>query len=222
MTKTRKALILGSTGLVGRHALTLLLDSPQYSTVIAPVRRGSRIHHPKLRAPEIDFSKLAEHPELFQVDVVMSALGSTLRKSGSLDAFRRTDYTLVLEALRLAKAGGARTAILVSAVGASSRSKVFYSRVKGELEDALRGLGFERVHFLRPSLLLGDRHERRIRERLAVWVSEPLTPLFRGRLAKYRPIQANRVAQAMMEADLRHFPAGVHAYEGDQLDSLIL
>ncbi len=224
---------MGSTGLVGRHALTLLIESQRYSAVNAPIRRAdlSRYpQHPKLHATQIDFlrmeaaaaaSAVSPTSNVFACDVFFCALGTTIKQAGSQKAFYQVDHDFIVQSARLARQGGARTAVVISSVGADPKSRVFYSKVKGETERDLAALGFERLHLLRPSLLLGNRAEQRLGEKLASAMAEPLNPIFNfGPLAKYRPIQANRVATAMLEAASRDFPTGVHIHEGSDLEAL--
>jgi uncharacterized protein YbjT (DUF2867 family) len=212
----RAALLLGATGLVGGHCLERLLAEPAYTRVVAPVRRPLARQHPKLEAPIVDFDRLVGHAEIFAVDDVFCCLGTTIRAAGSQDAFRKVDLVYVHDAARLAAEQGARQFLLVSAIGADPTSRVFYSRVKGEAEMAVQGLPFRRVVIARPSLLLGDRAEFRLGERVAEWVTVPLAPLLRGPLAKYRPIEARAVAAALVRLALEA-GSGVRVVESDGL-----
>lgn len=200
---SRNALLAGASGLIGRALLSLLLDSPRYARVHALLRRAvpDLPAHPKLTpivAP--DFTRL---PALPPLDDAFIALGTTIDVAGSQAAFRRVDFDAVADTARAARAAGARRAIVVSALGADERSRVFYNRVKGEMQRAVASLGFETVVFAQPSLLLGDRAalgqpERRI-ERLAMRLSGPLLGLVPARV---RPIHAADVARAMVDAAL--------------------
>lgn len=200
---SRNALLAGATGLIGRALLPLLLESPRHARVHALLRRaGSDLpKHPKLAlivAP--DFTRL---PALPPLDDAFIALGTTLEVAGSRAAFRRVDLDAVVDTARAAKAAGAQRAIVVSALGAGERSRVFYNRVKGEMQRAVASLGFETVVFAQPSLLLGDRAtlgqpERPI-ERLAMRLSGPLLGFMP---AAVRPIRAVDVARAMLDAAL--------------------
>lgn len=213
------ALVLGATGLVGRHCLTRLLEDPAYHRVAALTRRPLPVAHPKLETAEVDFDHLAECGEVFAVDHVFCCLGTTLRKAGSREAFRRVDLEYVGEAARLAADQGASTFVLVSALGADPKSRVFYNRVKGQAEEAVREAGLHRVIVLRPSLLLGDRSESRPGERLAQILTRPLGPFMVGPLARYRPIRAQRVAAALVDA-AHALPDGVHVLESHEIRRL--
>jgi uncharacterized protein YbjT (DUF2867 family) len=198
----RSALLAGTTGLIGRALLTLLLESPHYTSVHALLRRsvGDMPAHPKLHVEVVDFERL---PALPAVDDVFIALGTTIKVAGSEAAFRRVDFDAVLATARLARAAGARRAIVVSALGADADadSKVFYNRVKGDMERAVAALGYETVVFARPSLLVGDRaalgQPVRAGER---WALRLLRPVLGIVPAGVRPIDAGDVARAMLRA----------------------
>src|SRR5881409_191351 len=156
--------LLGATGLVGRHCLDLLSADRAFTRIAVLARRKfAEATAPRVEAHIVDFDHLAERPDLFRVDQVMCALGTTIRAvGGSREKFRAVDYNIPLTAAKLAIKEGARHYLLVSALSANADSRIFYSRVKGELEDALRTLGFRSVTIVRPSLLLGDRTEFRL------------------------------------------------------------
>ncbi|MFD1611140.1 NAD(P)H-binding protein [Sphingomonas tabacisoli] len=195
----------GGTGLVGSLVADALARRPDVelsSLVRAPTRPRDRT---------IDFDALVADPAgtvgPVDVDVGISCLGTTIRKAESQAAFRRVDQDYVFAVARSARDNGARQFILMSSVGAGGRA--FYLRVKGEVEEAVRGLGFERLDIIRPGLLLGDRAERRVAERLAQAAMPILNPLLRGRLEQYAAVPAAAVANAIVQ--LVGAPgAGVH------------
>jgi uncharacterized protein YbjT (DUF2867 family) len=192
---SRIALVAGATGLIGRECLRLLAHDQQVAEVRALVRRPlpPELAVAHVRECRADFDRLHEHPEWFGVDWVFCALGTTIRKAGSKPAFRRVDYDYPLTIARLAREGGARHFLLVSAFGANARSRVFYNRVKGELEDAIRSLGFPSLTIARPSLLLGERNEFRLGEEIAKRVALLAPP-------RWRPVHAAQVATALVRA----------------------
>lgn len=191
----RTVLIAGATGLVGRELLAGLLADASVAQVLSLGRRRANVEHSKLTQQVVDFAAL---PALPAVDEVYLALGTTIKVAGSQQAFRAVDFDANLAVARAARAAGASRAGLVSAMGASAASAVFYSRVKGELEDALAGLGFEGLVIARPSLLVGDRESLgqpgRFGERAGFLVGKVLGALVP---ADYRPIPASRVAAAL-------------------------
>lgn len=194
----RAALLLGATGLVGGHLLDLLLASPRYSRVRVLGRRRPFRRDAKLDFHPIDFDRLVRHAELFRVDDVFCCLGTTIGKAGSQEAFRRVDFSYVVDSARLASEAGADQFLVVSAVGAESGSRVFYNRVKGEMEATVKRFPFRALWILRPSLLLGKREEMRVAERIGEYVSRPLSFVLRGPLRRYRPVHARDVASAML------------------------
>ena len=140
---------------------------------------------------------MADHADLFKVDVIVCCLGTTMKKAGSQRRFREVDLDYPLKAAELGKSKGARAFILMSAIGASSSSTIFYNRVKGELEDALRELGYPYLSIYHPSLLLGDRREQRTAEALGIKAMPLINRALIGPLEKYRGIPAATVARAM-------------------------
>lgn len=217
MTDSPKtALVLGANGLIGNYLLFKLLQSERYARVVSLVRRPLHYAHPKLEERVVDFDRLT--PADVRADDVFCCLGTTIGKAGSQEAFRKVDYQYPLDVGRLALANGAKQYLLVSSLGASAQSSVFYSRTKGETEDALKKLGYESLHVFRPSMLLGKRKEFRLGEEVGKVVSLLLTPAFWliPPLRKYQGIEATKVATAMLEIakqDVR----GVHVYESDVL-----
>ncbi len=220
---SRSCLILGATGLVGGHVLRFVLDDPAYAKVVVLVRRSLGIDSAKLVEVVTDFDR----PETYRasvafraVDDVFSCLGTTIKKAGSQEAFRKVDFEYPVAVARAASAAGARQYLIVTAVGADSTSRVFYNRAKGEVEDALRAIAFpDGLKMFHPSLLLGDRDESRPAERAASVVMKATSGLFVGALKRYRAIDASHVARAMWKA-ARTEPAGTRVYEGASLFDL--
>jgi uncharacterized protein YbjT (DUF2867 family) len=215
----RTALLAGATGLVGGHCLELLLHDDAYGQVTVLGRRELGTTHRKLVQRVVDFDRLAEFGDIPRVDDVFCCLGTTMRQAGSEEAFRRVDFTYVYELARLASRHRAGQFLLVSALGANRQSRVFYNRVKGEVEEAVRKLPFDGVHIFRPSLLLGDRRESRPGERLAILAGRALGFVFVGPLGRYRPIAARAVAAAMVRI-AKEAARGVHVYESDRIRAL--
>lgn len=215
----RKALLLGASGLIGGHCLTLLLQDDAYQEVIAFVRKPLAQTHPKLVQHIVDFDRLSEHAALFQTEDVFCCLGTTIKKAGSQAAFRRVDFTYAYEAAQLAVAQGAKHFLLVSSLGADASSSVFYSRVKGEVEIAVTSLPFAAVSIFQPSLLLGARAEFRLGERIAEPVAKALSFLLLGPLKKYRAIEAHTVAAAMVRV-AKAAAKGVMVYESDRIQEI--
>lgn len=215
----RSALLLGATGLVGGHVLDLLLDDPAYGSVLALGRRALPREHPKLRQEVVDFDRVRDFADRVRAQDVFCCLGTTLRAAGSHEAFRRVDLDYPRALAEAAARNGAERFLLVSSMGADANSSFFYNRVKGEAEDAVRTLPFQEVVVLRPSLLLGERTERRPGEALAQRVMPRLSFLLAGPLRKYRPVEASTVARAMVRL-AKSGGRGVRVLESDAIQAL--
>lgn len=194
----RVALVAGATGLVGQAVLARLLADKAYSTVYAVGRRAPDRQHARLVAQVTDsLNSFAAPP----VDDVFIALGTTIKVSGSREAFRSIDFDAVVAVARAARAAGATRLGVVSAMGADSQSPVFYNRVKGEMEDAVTGLGFETLVIARPSLLAGDRASLRQAQRPGEKWALAAAALFKPLIPNnYRTIPAADVAAALITA----------------------
>lgn len=214
MNKT--ALLAGASGLTGGYLLSLLLESPEYSSVIAYVRKSSGLTHPKLKEIVVDWENLQEP---VAAEDVFCCLGTTIKKAGSQEAFRRVDYNYPLQLAQIQLRGGSQQFLLVSAIGADAKSSVFYSRVKGELENALQSIGYKSLHIFRPSFIAGPRKESRPGERIGLAIFSLLSPLFIGPLKKYAPIQAEHIARAMLQAAQKN-EQGTKVYDSAVTDEL--
>jgi uncharacterized protein YbjT (DUF2867 family) len=215
---TRKALILGATGLVGGFCLQALLDDDHYSEVIALVRKPLLKTHRKLKTIITKFDNFEPVISKIQVNDVYCCLGTTIKKAGSQEAFKKIDHTLVVTVAELMKRQGAEQFLVTSALGADKNSKVFYNRVKGEMEAALQEYGYPCLRIIRPSLLLGSREEFRLGEKMAVMLTPLLKPFLLGTLKKYRPVEAEKVAQFMLKVACEEPIAGVHIYESNLIE----
>ena len=216
---TRCAAILGASGLVGRYCLEALLNSQQFTSVVALNRRslpGS--NHPRLQQKVSDLWKLTQS-DFSGVTDLFCATGTTIAKAGSQQEFRRIDYDLPLLCARTAVSCGVRRFVLVSSVGADRASKNFYLRTKGELESDLSQLGFEGLYILRPSLLLGRRQEVRPIEIVATRFSPVLNMVLWGALKRYRAVPGRTVGRAMVAAAEAAQP-GTFIYEYSEIVGL--
>lgn len=208
----KKLLLVGATGLVGRCVLQQALADVRVVRVVAPTRHPLPVH-PKLENPILDFDALPEEAPWWQVDSVICTLGTTLRKAGSREAFRRIDFEYPLAVAKLAHDHGAQTFALNSSIKADPNAKAFYLRIKGEAEQALQGVGYDSLTIVRPSLLGGARAEFRVGERLATFFLTVFGPLISRR---YRIVPAERVARALVEAALAA-PVGCHVIESEMI-----
>lgn len=205
MSSIKSALVLGASGLVGRQLLQLLLDDPRYGSVTCLLRRPLatqhyRDPHRKLQPVVINFDDPEAYQGYFTVDHVYCCLGTTLKRAGSKQAFRKVDFEYVHVAAQLARAQRATGFVWISAVGANAKSKHFYLRVKGELESAiLRMPQLEHAAAVRPGVLIGERdHDERPLERFTANVLTLLKPVMVGPLRKYRAVYPEQVAREMI------------------------
>jgi uncharacterized protein YbjT (DUF2867 family) len=194
----KKAILIGATGLIGTQILKQLLDDDNYSQVTVLARRTTGVSHSKLKEVLIDFDDLEKYKSEIVGDVLFSTMGTTKKKAGSEEVQYKVDYTYQFNTAKLASDNAVKQLVLLSSAGASSNSKVFYSRIKGELDEAVQQLNFESVYIIRPSMLTGDRKEFRLAEKL-------FTPIMYAfswipGIRKYRPIKDNVVAKAMINS----------------------
>jgi uncharacterized protein YbjT (DUF2867 family) len=198
MSYIRKtALVLGATGLIGKELINILTEQDQYEKIILVVRRPLNIEDGVCEQHVINFDELYNYRELFRVTDVFCCLGTTIKKAKTREAFRKVDYDYPIQAAEIAKEQGVEKFLIVSAMGADTKSLFFYSRVKGEVEESLRKLKPPSLSIFRPSLLLGNREEIRLGEKMAEKVSTLFNPIMVGPLLPYKPIHARSVATAM-------------------------
>ena len=215
MGEGRTALVAGATGLIGGHLVPLLLADPAYEKVVVLARRPLEgVASPKLQTIIADFDALDASLAGIAVDDAFCALGTTIKVAGSQGAFHKVDHDYIVSFARGAKTAGAKRFLLVSAMGADANSSIFYSRVKGETERAVRSIGFDATHIFRPGLLLGDRAEKRAGEEIGAALTPCLHPLMLGPLRAYRSIKGETVARAMRGAALGGEPGThIHTYD---------
>ncbi len=210
-TNPKIALVAGATGLVGGLLLNTLLDAPDYTRVYALTRRPFAKDHPKLANRVVVFERMADQLKGLVAQDAFCCIGTTIAEAGSQEAFRAADVDAVLLFARAARAAQATRFVVVSSVGADSKSKKFYLRTKGEMEEAVTDLGFTSVDILQPSLLLGPRKELRPLEITGRIFAPLINPLLTGAREAYRAVPAETVAKAMLGA-ARRGTRGVYRY----------
>lgn len=212
----RSALIVGATGLVGSELLKYILHQIGYDTVKVLTRKKINLNHSKLEQVIIDFNNLEYYKEHFQVNDVYCCLGTTIKKAGSQEEFKKVDFEFPLEIAKIARANEVEKFLIITAMGADKNSKIFYNKVKGEIEEEIKKLGFPTVQIFRPSLLLGNRKDFRLGEKIATIISPFFSFLLIGSLRKYKPIKAKDVAKAMYHAGQMN-TVGYNIYMSDQI-----
>jgi uncharacterized protein YbjT (DUF2867 family) len=197
----KTALVIGATGLVGSELVNLLLADTRFEKVKVFVRRSTGRNHVKLEEHIVNFDAIDTWKQDLTGDVLFSALGTTLKQAGSKDAQYKIDFTYQYNVATAAAAAGVPHYVLISSAGASPQSRIFYSRMKGELEIAIQKLSFSYIHILQPGILQGQRQKPRLGERIGIAVLS-VAGVIPG-LKKYRPITGRTVAKAMVNAAFR-------------------
>jgi uncharacterized protein YbjT (DUF2867 family) len=216
----KKAIIIGSTGLIGNYLLEFLLQDDDYEQIIALVRKPTKSNNKRLIYIETDFKNLEAISSNLNGDYLFICIGSTMAKAGSKESFLKIDYNIPVDVAHIAINNGVKNCIAVSSLGADAFSNNFYLQTKGKMEIAIEKLAFNKIIFMRPSLLFGDRKEFRFGELLGKFVMKLIGPFFIGVLKKYRGIQAKTVAKAMQIAAQQEI-VGVKKYESDQIELLV-
>jgi uncharacterized protein YbjT (DUF2867 family) len=209
MPEKKIAIIAGATGLIGSYLVELLLNSERYERVIVLTRRSLNMQHEKLQEIQTDLQDLPQHASLLQAQDVFCCLGTTMAKAGSKQKFYAVDFTYPQILAGLCKQNGAKQFLIVTAMGANKNSRIYYNQVKGEIEEAIKTIGFEGTHIFRPSLLLGPRTEKRAGEDAAKSLYAYLGWLLP---MNYKGIAAEKVAKAMLHfASVEQTGCFIHA-----------
>lgn len=200
----KSALLAGATGAVGSKLLHELLRSNKYSRIIILSRRELDITLPLIEVQLVNFDNLADSKINGPVDDVFCCLGTTRKKAGSLEAFKQVDLTYVVSLARFSTRLNAETFSVISSLGADAQSSNAYLKTKGEMEQFLTTLQLPALYIYRPSLLHGERSEFRLLENIGYWTLTLFSPLFFGKMAKYRPVETEQLAQVMVETALTY------------------
>jgi uncharacterized protein YbjT (DUF2867 family) len=199
----KKAIVFGATGFIGSHLLRDLLDNPDYGQVIAVSRKPLAFNHARLTTLIGDLTSLPALKSQLVADEVFIALGTTRKHTPDEAEYYKIDHDYPVLAAEIAKANGAKSVFLVTAVGANARSSVFYVRTKGEVERDVLAVNFDHTHIFRPSMILGERDEDRPRERTIIAVWNVINPLLVGPADRYRGLTGGEIARAIAKAAQR-------------------
>jgi uncharacterized protein YbjT (DUF2867 family) len=212
----KTAIVIGATGLVGNFITRKLLDDNRYVKVKVFVRRSLHINNPKLEEHLVDFDKM----EFWKGDVfgdeLYSALGTTIKKAGNKDAQYKIDFTYQFELAKAAVQNGVKKYLLVSSAGANYKSSNFYLRMKGKLDEKVQLLNFSHIWIFRPSYLVGVRNEQRLGEAIGIKIAGIIIKIIPA-LKKYRPIEASRVAEAMINSANQNISDKIKIYQPQEI-----
>jgi len=215
----KRAMLIGATGLVGSHLLRRLLENPNFLEVAVFSRNDPQITHPKLTVYRTDFEHPGTRADHIHGEILFSAFGTTIAKAKTNENFYKIDVEYPLQFARIAKQNGCEQFHFVSAVSADPESAIPYIRAKGKMEEQAIEIGFSTIGIYKPSMLLGNRTEFRLSERLLIHGAPLFSRMIPGRFRKYRAIQADTVAAAMIRNSLKK-TEGVHRYFYDEMTTL--
>ncbi len=213
---TNRAILLGATGLIGGHLLDILLEGNAYDEVLVIGRSSTGRNHPKLTEKLGDLLDDDFFKQPLECQHMYCCIGTTQSKTSDLTVYKHIDYGIPVQSAMAGLKGGMQKFLVVSSLGANPKSKMFYSRTKGQMEEALRKMSIPRLHIFRPSLLLGDRDETRIGEKVGVAINKLLGWAFP---AKYKGIPAKKVAQAMYA--VANSISDKEIYQSDEIRRLV-
>ncbi|MFC6877751.1 NAD(P)H-binding protein [Flavobacterium myungsuense] len=215
----KTALMIGSSGLIGSQLLELLLESKEYEKVITFVKRDSGIQNRKLKQHIIDFDKPETYQSLVIGDDFFCTIGTTIKKAGSQEAFRKVDFEYPKQFATIASQNKVNQFIIVSSLGANATSSNFYLETKGEIQNFLKDCNLESVSIFQPSLLLGNRTEFRLGEKIGTFFMKLISFLLIGNLEKYKPIESKTVAKALFKIAQQN-KKGFHVIESDIIQEI--
>jgi uncharacterized protein YbjT (DUF2867 family) len=212
----KTAIVIGATGLVGNHITQKLLTDNRYNTVKVFVRRSLLMSDPKLEEHIVDFDKISEWKNQLVGDELYSALGTTIKKAGSKEAQYKIDFTYQYEIAKAVSQNQVLKYLLVSSAGANYKSGNFYLRMKGKLDEDIQRLTFDRIFIFRPSILVGERSEKRFGESIGIKIAGTITEIIPA-LKRYRPIRAEQVAGAMIKCANQNVADAIKIYQSEEI-----
>ena len=216
----KTALIFGSTGLVGGHVLDQLIQNKNYSKIKLFVRSAYEIDDPKIEIVKTDFNNLENHIEDIKGDDCFFCIGTTKKNSPDKDEYKRVELEVPKQVAQIAKSNLVNSFVFVSSGYADPKSSGDYLKFKGLVEEELKRLNFSKLGIMRPSFLLGDRKEKRVGEKIGIFVFKILSPLFLGPLKKMKPIHSATVAKAMISAANENLEKNI--FESNEIAELVL
>ena len=194
----KTALIFGSSGLVGSHLVRLIIKNNNYNKIKLFIRSETIISNSKIEIIKTDFTNLEKHKELINGDDCFFCIGTTRKNTPDKNEYIKVEYNIPVEVAKIAKENSINSFTYVSSLGANPNASGLYLKNKGQAEEALKELNFPKLSIMRPSILLGNRTENRIGEKIGIFIMKSFSPLFLGKMKKYKPIKVENVAKAMI------------------------
>ena len=199
------ALLFGSSGLIGGHLLKKLIENNEYTNIKLFVRSEIKMKHQKLEIIKTDFNNLKNHKDDIKGNDCFFCIGTTKKNAPEKNEYRRIEYGIPTEIAKVAKLNSVNSFIYVSSISANPKSSSAYLKNKGDVEEELKKLNFPILGILRPSFLMGNRKEKRIGEKIGIFIFKIISPLFLGPLKKMKPIHSEKVAQAMIKVAGKYY-----------------
>ncbi|MDC0890445.1 NAD(P)H-binding protein [Candidatus Pelagibacter sp.] len=216
----KTALLFGSSGLVGGHLLNQLINDNKYSKIKLFIRKDPEISDPKVEVIKTNFNNLQNHKEDIKGDDCFFCIGTTKQNSPDKNEYRRVELDMPKEIAQIAKLNSVNSFVFVSSGYADPKSSGDYLKFKGEVEEELKKLNFPKLGIMRPSFLLGDRKEKRIGEKIGIFIFKLLSPLFLGPIKKMKPIHSATVAKAMIRTANENLEKNI--FESNEISELVL
>ena len=216
----KTALVFGSTGLIGGHLISQLIKNDNYNKIKIFVRSEIVINEPKIEIIKTDFNDLENHKEDIKGDDCFFCIGATKQNSPDKNEYRRVELDVPKQIAQIAKSNSVNSFLFVSSGYADPKSSGDYLKFKGEVEEELKRLNFSKLGIMRPSFLLGDRKEKRVGEKIGIFVFKLLSPLFLGPLKKMKPIHSETVAKAMIRTANENLEKNI--FESNEIAELVL
>tara|TARA_B100000965_G_scaffold200234_1_gene167167 strand:+ start:490 stop:1146 length:657 start_codon:yes stop_codon:yes gene_type:complete len=201
----KTALLFGSSGLIGGHLVNILIQNNSYNKIKLFVRSEPKIKDPKIKLVKTDFNNLKKHTDDIKGDDCFFCIGTTKKNSPEQNEYKKIERDIPVEIAEIAKANSVNSFVYVSSGFADPKNSGAYLRYKGEVEEELRKLNFTKLGIMRPSFLIGNRKDKRLGEKIGIFLFNLLSPLFLGPLKKMKPIQSKKVAQAMVNVSNTNF-----------------
>ena len=211
----KTALIFGSSGLVGSHLLSLIIKNNNYNKIKLFTRSETTISNSQIEIIKIDFNNLENHKDSIIGDDCFFCIGTTRKNTPDKNEYIKVEYNIPVEVAKIAKENSINSFTYISSMGANPGSSGLYLKNKGQAEEALKKLNFPKLSIMRPSILLGNRRENRIGEKIGIFVMKSFSPLFLGKMKKYKPIKVENVAKAMINVVENNYQKTI--FESDKI-----